>query len=278
MRSLLLVTSFLLAVLTNSQAMAQDKKSEDKDLKVKITTSMGVIEAKLFYKQVPKTVSNFVTLARSGYYNGIIFHRVIPKFMIQTGDPKGDGTGGPGYTFEDEFSDELKHTKAGILSMANAGPNTNGSQFFITVAATPHLDNRHSVFGEVISGQDIANKISEVETISSRPKKEIKMEKVEIIGDWYKPDTVTKVKELSEDEVKKVSQKTVEKILKSLGDSQELGALKEAKFQNFLARGRMAQITYNATFEKNKGAKLLVLGEVKGDKFDVQDLQFSKGK
>jgi cyclophilin family peptidyl-prolyl cis-trans isomerase len=143
----------VVGVTTSFDAMA-----EENNLKFKITTSMGVIEGVLFHKEAPKTVPNFAKLARSGFYNGIIFHRVIPKFMIQTGDPKGDGTGGPGYSFADEFGPGLKHAKPGLLSMANAGPNTNGSQFFITVAPTPHLDNRHAIFGEVTSGYEIARK------------------------------------------------------------------------------------------------------------------------
>lgn len=138
-------------------------------------TSMGNIVCRLFEKEAPKTVENFIGLAEgtkefkdpiSGkkekrpYYDGLIFHRVIPDFMIQGGCPQGDGRGGPGYQFGDEFHPSLRHSKAGKLSMANAGPGTNGSQFFITVAPTPHLDNRHSIFGEVVEGQDIADKIS----------------------------------------------------------------------------------------------------------------------
>jgi peptidyl-prolyl cis-trans isomerase A (cyclophilin A) len=145
-------------------------------LTAKIDTTLGAFTCELYDKQAPITVANFVGLARglrpwkdpkSGkwmkkpFYDGLIFHRVIPQFMIQGGCPQGDGRGGPGYNFADEFHSTLRHNKPGKLSMANAGPNTNGSQFFITVAPTPHLDNRHSIFGEVVEGMDIANKISE---------------------------------------------------------------------------------------------------------------------
>ena len=119
-----------------------------------IKTNKGTIRLNLFYDQVPLTVSNFVNLANRGYYNNLKFHRVIDDFMIQTGCPLGTGTGGPGYDFEDEFHDSLKHDKPGILSMANAGPGTNGSQFFITHVETPWLDNNHSIFGQVIDDQD----------------------------------------------------------------------------------------------------------------------------
>jgi peptidyl-prolyl cis-trans isomerase B (cyclophilin B) len=131
-------------------------------LTAKIQTNKGVIHLKLHDDITPLTVANFVNLAKHGFYKGIKFHRVIHDFMIQAGCPYGIGTGGPGYRFEDEFSPKLKHNKAGILSMANAGPNTNGSQFFITHGPTPHLDNRHSVFGEAVSEADI-NVINDIE-------------------------------------------------------------------------------------------------------------------
>ena len=152
-------------------------------VKIKIETTLGDIHAELFIKEAPKTVENFVTLANKKFYDGIIFHRVIPGFMIQTGDPTGTGTGGPGYQFKDEFSDKLKHDKAGIFSMANSGPNTNGSQFFITVAPTPWLDNHHSVFGKVMAGMDVVEKIVNVpRNAQDKPLKEIKMTRVEVLS------------------------------------------------------------------------------------------------
>ena len=131
------------------------KIDPEKDYKAVLQTEKGDIKINLFEKQVPKTVNNFVFLATEGFYDGVIFHRVIMNFMAQTGDPTGTGAGGPGYRFADEFEDELKHNKPGILSMANAGPNTNGSQFFITHVPTPWLDGKHSVFGEVEDGMDV---------------------------------------------------------------------------------------------------------------------------
>lgn len=149
---------------------------------IKIETTMGDIEAQLFPEEVPKTVDNFVTLAKKGFYNGIIFHRVIPEFMIQTGDPTGTGRGGPGYTFNDEFSSKLKHDKPGILSMANSGPNTNGSQFFITEVPTPWLDRRHSVFGQVTKGIEIISTIASVpKDGQDKPLKTVAMNKVSIL-------------------------------------------------------------------------------------------------
>ena len=123
-------------------------------------TSKGEIVVSLFADKAPNTVNNFVFLAREGFYDGTTFHRVIPNFMAQGGDPAGTGRGGPGYRFADEFAPGLKHDKPGILSMANAGPNTNGSQFFLTFVPTPHLDGRHAVFGEVVGGMDVLLSVS----------------------------------------------------------------------------------------------------------------------
>ena len=126
-----------------------------------IESNRGVIRLKLHADKAPRTVANFEKLVGEGFYDGLKFHRVIPDFMIQTGCPQGTGTGGPGYTFDDEFHGELCHAAPGVLSMANAGPNTNGSQFFITHVATPWLDGKHSVFGQVIQGQDIVDAVKQ---------------------------------------------------------------------------------------------------------------------
>ena len=159
-------------------------------------TTQGNIVIRLLEAEAPKTVANFVGLAegtkeftnekngqkeKRPYYDGLGFHRVIPQFMIQGGCPLGTGTGGPGYKFADEFHPSLKHSKAGKLSMANAGPGTNGSQFFITVAATPWLDNRHTIFGEVVEGQDVADKISNLPRDGSdRPRTPVTINKLRI--------------------------------------------------------------------------------------------------
>ena len=141
-----------------------------------IETNRGNIRVELYEDKVPKTVENFETLTKKGYYDGLKFHRVIPDFMIQTGCPEGTGRGGPGYNFKDEFHADLKHDGPGVLSMANAGPNTNGSQFFITHVATPWLDKKHSVFGRVIEGLDVVNAIKQGDsmkkvTIADEPTK-----------------------------------------------------------------------------------------------------------
>jgi len=147
-----------------------------------IKTTKGTIKLNLFYNDVPVTVSNFVNLSNRGYYNNISFHRVIDDFMVQGGCPLGTGTGGPGYEFDDEFHPELKHDRPGILSMANAGPGTNGSQFFITHLETPWLDNHHTVFGKTVDeeSQEVVNNISQGD----------KIETIEIIGELTENDAI----------------------------------------------------------------------------------------
>lgn len=145
-------------------------------------TSQGEFRLELFEDKAPVTTGNFIELAASGYYNGLIFHRVIDGFMIQGGCPNGTGTGGPGYTIEDEFHPELKHEGPGMLSMANAGPNTGGSQFFITLVPTDWLDGRHAVFGKVVEGMDVVNAIGKVRTgAQDRPVENVVMERVSIV-------------------------------------------------------------------------------------------------
>ena len=145
-------------------------------------TSLGNFTIELFEEETPNTVGNFVKLAGKNFYDGVIFHRVIDGFMIQGGDPTGTGRGGPGYQFADEFHPKLKHNSEGILSMANAGPNTNGSQFFITLAPTPHLDGRHTVFGRVTDGIDVVRKIGKTKTSKpgDRPAVDVVMNKVTV--------------------------------------------------------------------------------------------------
>ena len=130
-----------------------------KNYMAEIETNRGSIKLELFPKHAPKTVNNFVFLAQQGFYDGVSFHRVISNFMIQGGDPTGTGAGGPGYSFEDEVADNPLTHETGVISMANAGPNTNGSQFFITHSPQPHLNGNHTVFGKVVSGQDVVNSI-----------------------------------------------------------------------------------------------------------------------
>lgn len=165
----------------NESAAKEAKGAKNMNRIAVFETNMGTFEIELFEDKAPKTAKNFIDLAEKGFYNGIIFHRIIDGFMIQGGDPEGTGMGGPGYTIKDEFHKDLKHDSEGILSMANAGPDTGGSQFFITLVKTPWLDGHHAVFGKVTKGMDVVKKIGKVETdFSDRPLSKVVMEKVTI--------------------------------------------------------------------------------------------------
>ena len=156
-----LAMAAVVATLTGGPTQVPIEAAQSGELMAVIRTAKGEIEITLFPAEAPLTVASFINLAQRGYYDGLTFHRVLPDFMIQGGDPTGTGRGGPGYTFADEFSPSRRHDSAGTLSMANAGPGTNGSQFFITHGPTPHLDNRHTVFGKVSSGQDVVDAIAQ---------------------------------------------------------------------------------------------------------------------
>ena len=196
----MLLTLFLTVGLTNVSC-ADEKKSKKNEalqpgLYALFNTNKGVITCQLFEKEAPKTVSNFVGLAdgtkewtdpktgkkvKKNFYDGLIFHRVIPKFMIQGGDPEGTGRGGPGYKFEDEFTSGMQFDKPGRLAMANAGPNTNGSQFFITTVPTPWLNNKHTIFGQVVEGMDVVETIESVKKgPGDKPVEDVVIEKLEI--------------------------------------------------------------------------------------------------
>ncbi|MBQ2220377.1 MAG: peptidylprolyl isomerase [Succiniclasticum sp.] len=152
--------------------------------KIQFTTNKGVFVAQMFEEKAPQTTKNFIELTEKGFYDGLIFHRVIDGFMIQGGDPTGTGRGGPGYRIKDEFGEGLAHDSEGILSMANAGPNTGGSQFFITLAPTPWLNGHHAIFGKIVKGMDVVREIGSVATnFQDRPVDPVVMEKVEVLAE-----------------------------------------------------------------------------------------------
>ena len=180
----ILLLCMLLLCMAGLTACGQEKEAPVKaePATAVFQTSMGDFEVKLATDYAPKTSENFIKLAKKGYYDGLTFHRVIDNFMIQGGCPKGDGTGGPGYKIKDEFSSKLLHDGPGVISMANAGPNTGGSQFFITLAPTPWLNGHHAIFGKIVEGMEVVRLIGVVPTdFRDRPREAVIMEKVEVV-------------------------------------------------------------------------------------------------
>lgn len=259
-----LIKNLFLSLFALSALISCKKENENLQdgLFANIKTNKGDIVVQLFFDKTPNTVANFVALAEGKnpfveeqykgkpYYDGLKFHRVIPNFMIQGGDPLGDGSGGPGYKFKDEFHSDLKHDKAGILSMANAGPNTNGSQFFITHNETPWLDNMHTVFGEVAEGMEVVNSIAKDDVIESitiirKGKEAKKFDAVKIFKEYYEKQA----KELKE-EAEKLEQIKLEK-------RAEIDALKSNGTTT--KSGLIYQVLVKGTDEKpKKGTKIFI--------------------
>lgn len=180
-KNLYVILLLVVGMLLGACGGKEPQKVEAKPMTAVFDTSMGRFEIELATAEAPNTCKNFVDLAKKGFYDGVVFHRVIDNFMIQGGDPTGTGRGGPGYTIKDEFSSKLKHSGPGILSMANAGPNTGGSQFFITLRDCPWLDGKHAVFGKVSSGMEVVNKIGKVKTDSfDRPLQKVIIKSITI--------------------------------------------------------------------------------------------------
>ena len=184
MKKILALAMMLLLVMTTGCMASDNAKGEKEKMANRIAvfdTNKGSFEIELFEDKAPNTTGNFIKLCEGGFYDGVIFHRIIDGFMIQGGDPTGTGMGGPGYTIKDEFHKDLHHDSEGILSMANAGPNTGGSQFFITLAATPWLDGHHAVFGKVVKGMDVVREIGHTKTgAQDRPVHDVVINSIKI--------------------------------------------------------------------------------------------------
>lgn len=181
MKKILLLCMLLMCSMLAVACGSEEKKVAAQPATAVFETNMGTFEVKLATDLAPKTSENFISLANKGFYNGLTFHRVIDNFMIQGGDPNGDGTGGPGYTIKDEFTSKLLHDGEGVISMANAGPNTGGSQFFITLRDCPWLDGKHAVFGKVTKGMEVVRKIGKVQTdAADKPVQPVVIKKITI--------------------------------------------------------------------------------------------------
>ena len=230
-------------------AYGKDAKKGSTDVIATLVTSHGEMKIKLFHEKAPKTVSNFYELAAKGFYDGLTFHRIVPGFVIQGGDPKGNGTGGPGYQFDDEFHKDLRHSKKGTLSMANSGPSTNGSQFFITLSPTPHLDGKHSVFGEVIEGEKVLDKIAgEAVDAQSKPKRKVSIKSIKLTGD-FKPVAFEKIKALTPKEIQGLTEPLAKEIYGAYKDLKNpgfppLGELKDMEFTQSQSHSTAMMVVY----------------------------------
>lgn len=272
MRKLTVLFSLFSFILLSASCEEEYPDLQD-GLYAEINTNYGTMMTELYYDAAPMTVANFVTLAEGtnkqvadslqgkAYFDGLSFHRIVPDFVIQGGDPAGDGTGGPGYSFQDELVDSLSHDKKGILSMANSGPNTNGSQFFITLKPTPNLDPKHAIFGELTDGEKVLDSIAAVETVGQgRPKERVNISSVKIIRkgkeakDWdaaeYFNSAFAKAKEAEEEKANQFKEwkKEAETMdsgtsiyYKEKGDGPkpEEGAMVEIDYAGYLAEGKL---------------------------------------
>ena len=263
----------VLGLLSNTSCKEKYPDLPD-GLYAEFVTNKGVMVAELYYDKTPVTVANFVALAEGKhpqvsqqyknkpYYNGIIFHRVINNFMIQGGDPTGTGSGSPGYSFGDEFDPELKHDQPGILSMANSGPSTNGSQFFITEIPTPHLDNRHTVFGKLVMGLDIQDSISNVATTRDKPNDPVVIEQLNIIRKGSKVKSYDALKAWNEElpRMEKRAEEAAEKA-KKLREEADALSIKAAKELLPTLNDYISKAKTNAS-----GLKVYVITPGKGEK------------
>ncbi len=263
----------VLGLLSNTSCKEKYPDLPD-GLYAEFVTNKGVMIAELYYDKTPVTVANFVALAEGKhpqvsqqyknkpYYNGIIFHRVINNFMIQGGDPTGTGSGSPGYSFGDEFDPELKHDQPGILSMANSGPSTNGSQFFITEIPTPHLDNRHTVFGKLVMGLDIQDSISNVATTRDKPNDPVVIEQLNIIRKGSKVKSYDALKAWNEElpRMEKRAEEAAEKAIKLREEADAL-SIKAAKELLPTLNDYISKAKTNAS-----GLKVYVITPGKGEK------------
>lgn len=242
-----------------------------------IMTSEGLIEIELLATKAPQTVANFVQLVQAGFYDGQIFFRVVPGYGIEAGDPKGNGTGGPGYCVADEFGEGLKHTKPGIVSMVSAGPNSNGSQFVISLAPSPLMDNRNPIFGEVTKGMDVVDKIAGAKRIGARPASEIKIIKARVEG-VTQVAPFEKIMEFTSEQLQKKVTKPVTKLLAQIGLALELGEVQKVHLERAHSKCAESQLAYKVDFAKGAGSKLLLYGRAVGSDFSVEQFQFSRGK
>ncbi len=274
---MLLSLAFLVA-----SSICHGEEGPKKELFAKIETSEGAVKIKLFHELAPTTVSNFVSLARKGFYKNQIVHKIIANSVVVMGDPTASAEGGPGYIFDDEFHKDLLFDKPGIVAMANAGvKNSNGSQFQITLVEKPFWHRKFSVFGEVVQGLDVVKKISLKKWHSKRrefPAEKVVLKKVTIEGDWYEPIAFKKTVQFSSKQLQALTAVMAKKLLEENAKLLGLGTLESFRMTKSQTLGYKSQVGYKAQFSDSKNAKIILLGDIKENQFVLNTFQFNRGK
>lgn len=275
MRSAVLLLTLLLlgphAAFANTPVAAAPQVTP----KAKIKTSMGDIEVSLFAKQAPQAVANFVNLARQGFYNGALFFKVVPNFLIQTGDPEATGAGGPGYDIERDRGTKLMHNKPGMVSFVpGLNGHAHGSQFVIVLQPTPHLDKKNAAFGEVTMGLEIVEKIAATPTRAAQPIKDVKITAIEITPADLAVAPVTVHRRLQKADVQKLTEAQAIALAQNFGEAQKLGELKSIHLASTSHNGGKVQATYAVDYATRRGTKLILYGWIRREEFRLSETQF----
>ncbi len=262
-------------LLSAAAAPTQPPASPTSQPRAVLKTSLGIIEINLLQKHAPQAVANFVSLARQGFYNGKTFFKVVPEFLLQSGDPENTGAGGPGYDIDRDKNKDNSHDRSGIVSMLpGEGGRIHGSQFAIILRPTPHLDKRNQIFGEVVAGLDIAKKIAAVPTRAAQPINAVTIESIDILPAEFKIGPYTTHRRLKAADYQKMTEAQAKNLASKLSEAQDLGEVQKITLTSAVPLLGKVQVTYDVDFAKRKASKLIVFGWVARQKFHLSEMQF----